>query len=228
MKKYTQIWAIALVLTMLGFQGYAQNTLQGTVKDESGEPMVGASILETGTSNGTTTDIDGSFTIDLRSLPTNITVQFLGFATQNIDVSDITIRIEIVMAEGSNRLNEIVVTGLRGKPRTILDSPVPIDNINATELRLSGQRTIDQMINFKVPSYNSTQQTISDATAHFDPSELRNLGPSRTLVLINGKRKNQSAQVYVNETPGRGEVGVDMKAIPISFISVTNTAIAID
>ncbi|MEM9930420.1 MAG: TonB-dependent receptor, partial [Bacteroidota bacterium] len=59
---------------------------------------------------------------------------------------------------------------------------------------------------------------ISDATAHIDPSELRNLGPSRTLVLINGKRKNQSAQVYLNDTPGRGEVGTDMKSIPAAAI----------
>ena len=100
----------------------------------------------------------------------------------------------------------------------ILDSAVPIDNINAADLQSTGQRSIDQMINFRVPSYNSTNQTISDATAHFDPSELRNLGPSRTLVLVNGKRKNQSAQVYVNETPGRSEVGVDMKSIPPAAI----------
>ena len=88
---------------------------------------------------------------------------------------------------------------------------VPIDNINAQELLESGQLTVDQMLNFSVPSFNSSHQTISDATAHFDPSELRNMGPSRTLVLVNGKRKNQSALVYVNDTPGKGEVGVDMK-----------------
>ncbi len=59
---------------------------------------------------------------------------------------------------------------------------------------------------------------ISDATAHIDPSELRNLGPYRTLVLVNGKRKNQSSQVYLNDTPGRGEVGTDMKSIPVAAI----------
>ena len=48
--------------------------------------------------------------------------------------------------------------------------------------------------------------------------ELRNLGPSRTLVLVNGKRKNQSSLVYVNDTPGKGEVGADMKSIPAEAI----------
>jgi len=44
------------------------------------------------------------------------------------------------------------------------------------------------------------------------------LGPSRTLVLVNGKRKNQSALVYINDTPGKGEVGTDMKSIPTAAI----------
>ena len=74
------------------------------------------------------------------------------------------------------------------------------------------------MLTFKVPSFNSQNQAISDATAHYDPADLRGLGPSRTLVLINGKRKNQSAQVYLNRTPGKGEVGVDLKSIPTAAI----------
>jgi iron complex outermembrane receptor protein len=117
-----------------------------------------------------------------------------------------------------NALDEVVVTGSRNKPRTILDSPVPIDNIDVAELVQSGKPTLDRMLTFKVPSFNSQNQAISDATAHYDPADLRGLGPSRTLVLINGKRKNQSAQVYLNRTPGKGEVGVDLKSIPTAAI----------
>ncbi|NND26259.1 MAG: TonB-dependent receptor, partial [Flavobacteriaceae bacterium] len=86
------------------------------------------------------------------------------------------------------------------------------------ELRNTGQPTVDKMLTYKIPSFNSTNQTISDATAHFDPADLRGLGPSRTLVLVNGKRKNQSALVYINDTPGKGEVGVDLKSIPAAAI----------
>ena len=116
------------------------------------------------------------------------------------------------------QLDEVVITGNRTKPRTILDSPIPIDNIDIKELENSGKRTLDKMLTYKVPSFNSQNQAISDATAHFDPADLRGLGPSRILVLINGKRKNQSAQVYLNRTPGKGEVGVDLKSIPIAAI----------
>ncbi len=117
------------------------------------------------------------------------------------------------------QLDEVVITGNRTKPRTVLDSPIPIDNIDIEELKNSGKRTLDRMLTYIVPSFNSQNQAISDATAHFDPADLRGLGPSRILVLINGKRKNQSAQVYLNRTPGKGEVGVDLKSIPIAAIA---------
>ncbi len=117
------------------------------------------------------------------------------------------------------QLDEVVITGNRTKPRTVLDSPIPIDNIDVEELKNSGKRTLDKMLTYKVPSFNSQNQAISDATAHFDPADLRGLGPSRILVLINGKRKNQSAQVYLNRTPGKGEVGVDLKSIPVAAIA---------
>jgi iron complex outermembrane receptor protein len=116
------------------------------------------------------------------------------------------------------QLEEVVITGNRTKPRTILDSPIPIDNLYIKELKNSGKKTIEEMLTYIVPSFNSQNQAISDATAHYDPADLRGLGPSRLLVLINGKRKNQSAQMYLNRTPGKGEVGVDLKSIPLAAI----------
>ncbi len=195
----------------------AQNIKGKVVDANSGESLIGASIQVKGTSFGTTTDVDGNFSLaTVNQLPVTLVVNYLGYQQRAIEVASYD-ELSIEMAQGLY-LNEVVITGSRGKPRTILTSPVPIDNINAADLKASGRRSIDQMIHFKVPSFNSTPQPISDATAHFDPSELRNLGPSRTLVLINGKRKNQSAQVYLNRTPGKGEVGTDLKAIPAEAI----------
>lgn len=195
----------------------AQETITGTViVQNSGEPGAFINIIESGTSNGTTSDIDGNFLLTVKSLPTKLIFSAVGFKKQEVEVTD-NAPLTINLQEGAV-LDEIVIVGNRAKPRTVIESPVAIDNISAKELTISAQPELDKMIAFRVPSYNSTQQTISDATAHFDPSELRNLGPSRTLVLVNGKRKNQSALVYVNETPGRGEVGVDMKSIPAAAI----------
>ncbi|GAA4273821.1 TonB-dependent receptor [Aquimarina gracilis] len=195
----------------------AQETVTGNVLSKSSNQAVPfINIVEKGTSNGTTTDIDGNFSMTVNSFPTTLVFSSVGFKTVEQEVSS-SAAITVYIEEGAV-LDEIVIVGNRAKPRTVIESPVAIDNITSEELTISAQPELDKMIAFRVPSYNSTQQTISDATAHFDPSELRNLGPSRTLVLVNGKRKNQSALVYVNETPGRGEVGVDMKSIPPAAI----------
>ena len=209
--------ALLVALMLYVPSALAQETVVGTVVDASNNfPLPGANVAIQGTTVGTATDIDGRFTLEVIQFPVTLSVSFIGYATVGI-VVDSRDPVVISMTPGL-MLDEVVTVGYRGGARTIIDSPVPIDNISAADLQATGQRSIDQMINFRVPSYNSTNQTISDATAHFDPSELRNLGPSRTLVLVNGKRKNQSAQVYVNETPGRSEVGVDMKSIPAAAI----------
>lgn len=206
-----------VMLAFFATGALAQESVTGTVVDAgNGDALIGANVVIQGTAIGTATDKDGRFVLRVPSLPVTLVVSFIGYASEEVVVD--SSEPVVIDLEPGLMIDEMVVVGSRGRPRTILDSAVPIDNINAADLQSTGQKSIDQMINFRVPSYNSTNQTISDATAHFDPSELRNLGPSRTLVLINGKRKNQSAQVYVNETPGRSEVGVDMKSIPASAI----------
>jgi len=193
----------------------AQTKISGKVLDTSNEPLPGASVLEKGTSNGTATDFDGNFSLSV-SEGSTLVVSFTGFETKEVSVDGKT-DYTIVLSEGM-QLEEVVITGNRAKPRTILDSPVPIDNIGVKDLVSSGKPTFDRMLVFKVPSFNAQNQAISDATAHYDPADLRGLGPSRTLVLVNGKRKNQSAQVYLNRTPGKGEVGIDLKSIPTAAI----------
>ena len=216
MKNYYKSGLMILALMLPFGLLIAQDVkVSGKVTDASnGEPLPGVTVQVKGTNDGTITGANGEYEISVSSSSTILIFSSLGYVKQEIPASQAG---NLAMQVNITDLGEIVITG-RGKPRTVLESPVPIDNISSSDLIESGQVTIDQMINFKVPSYNSSNQTISDATAHFDPSELRNLGPSRTLVLVNGKRKNQSALVYVNDTPGKGEVGVDMKAIPSAAI----------
>ena len=217
MKRFTTLLLLMALIGISGTNGFAQSTITGTVTDEAGDPLIGATIIVQGTTLGTVTDIDGNYSIRVTELPAVLEFSYTGFLGKSMEVTSAAQPANASLVAGLN-IDAVVVTGTRGKPRTILESPVPIDNINAADLLSSGQSNLDQMINFKVPSYNSSNQTISDATAHFDPSELRNMGPSRTLVLVNGKRKNQSSLVYVNDTPGKGEVGVDMKSIPAAAI----------
>ncbi|MFC0168102.1 TonB-dependent receptor plug domain-containing protein [Pseudoduganella danionis] len=108
----------------------------------------------------------------------------------------------------------IVSTGSRGAQRTMVDTPVPIDIIGSRDLSKTGQATLDKSLQFRVPSFNTVQTPVNDATSLLDPYEIRNMGPSRVLILINGKRKNSSSLIYTQTSPGRGESGADISAIP--------------
>jgi iron complex outermembrane receptor protein len=192
-------------------------TIKGIVTDENGQALPYSNVLDKETSNGVTTDGKGNFEIKVKRLPATLTAKYVGYQNQNVEVTNDTERIIFKLVPNST-LDEVVITGNRSKVRTVLMSAVPVDKIYSEDLKSSGQVTFDKMLAYKIPSFNSSNQAISDATAHFDPADLRGLGPSRTLVLVNGKRKNQSALVYINDTPGKGEVGTDMKSIPFSAI----------
>lgn len=210
---FKNLFFIAVMLLSFTIVG---QTIKGKVVDASGDPIPFVNVIEKGTLSGTETDENGNFTYKAKKVPTVLIFSSVGYGTIEKSITSAG-TVNIILEEG-NLLEEVVLTGNRSKPRTILDSAVPIDNVGVAELKETGQTNIDQMLTYAVPSYNASNQTISDATAHFDPADLRGLGPSRTLVLVNGKRKNQSALVYVNDTPGKGEVGTDMKSIPAAAI----------
>jgi len=121
---------------------------------------------------------------------------------------------------GTEEIQKVVIvsTGSRGSQRTVIDSAVPIDILPSKELGKTGQNSLDKALGFRVPSFNTVQTPVNDATSLLDPYEIRNMGPSRSLILINGKRKNSSALVYTQTSPGRGESGSDISAIPVDAI----------
>lgn len=192
-------------------------TIKGVVTDDNGQALPFSNVIDKSTSSGVTTDANGKFEIKVKALPATLIAKYVGYQNKSIEVADESTVVTFALAP-NNSLDEVVVTGNRAKTRTVLSSAVPIDKLYAEDLKSSGQVTFDKMLAYKIPSFNSSTQAVSDATAHFDPADLRGLGPSRTLVLVNGKRKNQSALVYINDTPGKGEVGTDMKSIPFSAI----------
>jgi len=115
-------------------------------------------------------------------------------------------------------LDEVILVGSRTAPRSNADSPLPVDVVGVKELTSTGQATFDKALQYRIPSFNTVQTPVNDATSLLDPYEIRNMGPSRTLILINGKRKNLSALLYTQTSPGRGETGADISAIPTDAI----------
>ena len=176
---------VALLATTIGL-----SQTNGTVTDEQNNPLPGASVVIKGTTKGATTNFDGVFSINAN--PGDILViSYVGFETQEAAVGQGPVN--IILQQGVS-LSEVLVTGNRNKPRTAIDSPVPIDNIRVAEIQNAGEASLQRALTFSIPSFNAQDQPISDATAGFNPADIRGLGPSRTLVLINGKRVNQQVQ----------------------------------
>ncbi len=193
-----------------------QESVQGKVTDFDGAPLGGVNIVEKGTTNGTTTDFDGNYTISIGDDAT-LVFSYVGFTTVEEKVNGRT-ELNIKLSEGV-QLTETIVIGSRNPNRTATESTVPIDVIDIKELQsVSPQVNLNQILNFVAPSFNSSTQTISDGTDHIDPASLRGLGPDQVLVLINGKRRHNSSLVNVNGTFGRGSVGTDLNAIPSAAI----------
>lgn len=108
----------------------------------------------------------------------------------------------------------IIVTGTRRTDRTVADSTVPVDVISADALLNSGQTETNKLLNQLVPSFNFPQPSLTDGTDSLRPATLRGLAPDQVLVLINGKRRHQSALVNLNGSVGRGSTAVDLNTIP--------------
>ncbi len=115
-------------------------------------------------------------------------------------------------------LEEILVTGSRARFSTADDAPVPVSVLTNEMLTNTGATELGRAIQAAAPSFNFSSSTISDGTDALRPATLRGLGPDQTLVLINGKRRHNSALVHVNTSVGRGTAGTDMNAIPISAV----------
>ena len=208
---------LLLVCTLFTFNfTMAQNAVSGTVKDANNETLPGANVVEKGTTNGTSTDFNGKYTLTVMDGAV-LVVSFAGYETKEISVNGQK-TVDIVLSEGL-QLDEVVIVGSRSPKRTATDTPVPVDIINVKDLaNKTGNVEISQILQYAAPSFNATKQSGSDGADHIVPASLRGLGPDQTLVLINGKRRHQSSLVNIFGTRGRGNSGTDLNAIPSSAI----------
>jgi iron complex outermembrane receptor protein len=205
-----------LFFLLCSFIMVAQKEVTGIVKDTKGNPLPGVNVIEKGTSNGTSTDMDGKYKIRI-SEDSFLVFSYVGYTTVTKSTLGIVLNITL-SEEGGQNLEEVIVTGTRTAPRSNTTAALPIDVLTSKDLVGTGQVTFDKALQYRIPSFNTVNTPVNDATSLLDPYEIRNMGPSRTLILINGKRKNLSALVYVQTSPGRGETGADISAIPTDAI----------
>ena len=103
---------VLLILLLFNFKAYAQEVISGTVVDRTNEPIPGVTVFIKSTSSGTTTDIDGNFSITTdQALPLTLTISFLGFRSEEIDVYEADEHVNITLTEDINFLDEVLVVG---------------------------------------------------------------------------------------------------------------------
>ena len=166
----------------------AQSSITGTVTDESGEPLIGASVLAVGTTVGTVTDLDGVFSLSIPENVERLMVSYTGFNSTPIDLVAGQENYDIVLSEGVN-LNEIVVSGQGvGIERKRLTSTV--DVITSEQLELAPVTQLDQILQSRIPGAQIRLSSGQPGTA----SIIRNRGPlsangsSTPVIIIDGVR----------------------------------------
>lgn len=113
--------------------------------------------------------------------------------------------------DGASQLQELIVTGSRSKPRTVLESPVPVDAFTAEDIETISVTDTQDLLKTLIPSYTLTRQPISDGATFIRPASLRGLPSDKTLLLVNSKRRHRSALVV---TGGSGVQAQDAAQIP--------------
>ena len=113
------------------------------------------------------------------------------------------------------QLESLVVVGTRAKPRSVLDSAVPIDIVSNEAFEKQGGADLPDLLRTLVPSYNVNTQPISDASTVVRPANLRGLAPDHTLVLVNNKRRHRAAVIHwLGNGLSDGSQGPDLAPIP--------------
>ena len=134
---------LLFLLCLIPLWAFSQNiTVKGVVKDATGESVIGASVVQKGTSNGIITDIDGNFTLNVPSNST-IVISFVGYKTQEVPVAGKT-QINVTMKEDTEMLDEVVVVGYGQMKRSDLTGSVV--SVNDQAIKKSVPTSIDQVL----------------------------------------------------------------------------------
>ena len=191
-----------------------QSSVTGKITDtKTGAALDGVSVRVKSSGKGTATGTDGVFRIDANANDV-LEISSIGYQSQSVKI-DGRSTIDIALASSAGDITEIVLVGSRGGGRIRTETPVPIDVININQVGVPTARMdLTSALNYAAPSFNYNKQSGADGADHIDLGTLRGLGPDQTLVLINGKRRHQTAFVGLFGTRGRGNSGADLNAFP--------------
>ena len=144
----TKRFLLSFLALMLCTIMYAQTEITGTVVDETGEGVIGATVMEKGTSNGTVTDFDGNFKIKVEAGKT-LVFSYIGYQTLELPAQN---GMKVVMIDDAQSLNEVVVVGYTTQKKADLTGA--ISTVNVDELAKQNENNPIKALQGRVPGMN--------------------------------------------------------------------------
>lgn len=234
MKKRMKLFCILLFIGM--GVSFAQTQVSGTVTDENGEPVIGASVIVQGTTKGVATNHLGDFSIDA---PSNgrLVVSSIGYASQTVSINNRT-RISIVLIEDTRTLKEVEITAEFGMKRVARAVGSSAQNVRAAEITESGRDNFITALQGRVSGMNVTSSGGTPGASN--TVTLRSLtsisGNNQPLYVVDGIPMNNSsfnvasgfavADVYASRSLDFSSRGDDFNPEDIESLTVLKGAAA--
>jgi len=155
--------------------------IKGIVKDANGEPIIGANVVEKGTTNGTVTDVEGSFSLQVASDDATLIVSYIGYTGKEISVKGQSSSLTIVLKEDSEALDEVVVVGYGTQKKSTLTGAV--SSVKSEQLTVAPVGNVTNALSGKLPGL-ITQQ--SSGMPGSDAAKLSIRGFGDALVIVDG------------------------------------------
>ena len=202
MKKFNQFLCIT-VLTLFSTVMYAQSTITGKIIDgDLNSPLPGANVIVKGTTNGTTTNFDGDFSITAKSSSGEIVISYVGYVSQTIAFNGDTDLGSIIMKSSNVGLDEIMIVASVAVDRK---TPVAVSTVKAADIELKlGTQEFPEVLK-STPGVYVTKQGGGFGDGDI---RLRGFNSENVAVMINGVPVNdmENGRVYWSNWAGLGDV----------------------
>ncbi|MCK9414699.1 MAG: carboxypeptidase-like regulatory domain-containing protein, partial [Prolixibacteraceae bacterium] len=166
-------------------QGVQQNkSINGKVQDPNGESIIGANVVEKGTSNGTITDIDGNFTLSLQKPNAVLQISYIGYTTQEVRIGSAS-SLTIKLVEDSETLDEVVVVGYGVQKRASVTGSVA--SLQSKEITTVKTPNVSNALAGKLPGLRAVQRSGAPGD---DASSIDIRGFGNALVIVDGVERD--------------------------------------
>ena len=172
-----------LLSTLLIFAStvmYAQSEISGTVIDETGEGVIGATVMEKGTSNGTVTDFDGNFKLKVDAGKT-LVISYIGYLTQELPAQN---GMKVAMKSDALMIEEVVVTGYTSQRKADLTGA--ISTVSPTDLAKQNENNPIKAMQGRVPGMNISADGNPSGAATVRIRGIGTLNDNDPLYIIDG------------------------------------------